>query len=118
MRAAVLAFTFLGAVACFAAASKLPQVRDLDGRLTKPFEPEARAGVLFFVCTDCPVSNSYAPEIQKICREYATQGVSCSLIYEDVDANAAIVRKHLGEYRYQGIRAVIDRERSVATRAN
>src|ERR1700704_3230630 len=92
----------LCASAVLGAGSKPVQIRDIDGKLSRPFEPEGKANVLFFVCTDCPVSNSYAPEIQRICREYGTKGVGCSLIYEDLDATVATVRKHLGEYRYQG----------------
>ena len=42
---------------------------DLSGQPLKPFEPAGPASVIFFVATDCPISNSYAPEIQSICRD-------------------------------------------------
>jgi hypothetical protein len=74
--------------------------------------------VLFFVSTDCPISNSFAPEIQRICRDYAAKGVGCSLVYEDVQTDAAAVRKHLDEYRYDRIPAIIDTDRSVANRTH
>jgi hypothetical protein len=92
-------------------------VRDIDGRVAVLFQPAARASVLFFVCTDCPVSNSYAPEIQRICNDYASKGVTCWLVYEDVDARIDAVRRHLEEYGYKGIAAVIDTQRNISNRA-
>jgi thiol-disulfide isomerase/thioredoxin len=99
------------------------QILDLDGRPLNPFAPAGAANVIFFVATDCPISNSYAPEIQRVCREYGPRGVGCSLIYEDVDSSTSAtrlddeVRKHLWEYRYADIPAAVDRARTVAKRA-
>lgn len=94
---------------------------DIQGRSLNPFAPTGAANVIFFIATDCPISNSYAPEIQRVCQDYAARGVSCSLMYEDVDLPAAhldeSVRKHLQEYRYSGIAAAIDRDRMAASRA-
>src|SRR5262245_51408532 len=87
------------------------QIRGLDGAMLTPFAPAAAANVLFFVATDCPVSNTYAPTIQRLCREYAPRGVSCALMYEDVDTARSpavlddVVRAHLAEYRYGRIAA-------------
>ena len=61
------------------------RVRTVSGGQVAPFAPAGKANVLFFVATDCPVSNSYAPEIQRVCREYGPRGVGCVLVYEDVD---------------------------------
>src|SRR4051812_47888091 len=69
--------------------------------------------VLFFVSSDCPVSNSYAPEIQRLCGDYGTKGVGCSLIYEDVGLDGPSMQKHMQEYRYTGIPAVIDAKRKI-----
>ena len=97
------------------------QLRGLDGRAIAPFAPTGRASAVFFVATDCPVSNSYAPEIQRVCREYGPRGVECSLIYEDVDTHPSTahldqqVRTHLQEYGYAGFTAVVDRDRRAAT---
>jgi hypothetical protein len=73
--------------------------------------------VLFFISTDCPISSSYAPEMQRICRDYAAKGVACTLVYEDLKLDSEAVRKHLAEYGYRGIPAVIDGDRKIATRA-
>jgi hypothetical protein len=96
----------------------------IDGRTLHPFEPAGTANVIFFVATDCPISNSYAPEIQRVCQEYGPRGVDCSLMYEDVDTASSAtplddeVRRHLQEYRYAGIPAAVDRARTIARRAN
>lgn len=57
------------------------QIPDIDGRTLTLFEPAGTANVIFFVATDCPISNSYAPEIQRVCREYRPRGVGCALVY-------------------------------------
>ena len=93
------------------------QTRDVDGRTISPFAPPGKAGLLLFVQTDCPVSNSYAPELQRICKDYESKGVSCTLAYEDVATTAAAVRAHMNEYAYRGIPATIDSSRALADRA-
>lgn len=96
------------------------QLRDLNGRPMTPFTPISRASAVFFVATDCPVSNSYAPEIQRVCRDYGPRGVECSLVYEDVDTHPSaahldqLVRTHLQEYGYAGFTAIVDRDRTAA----
>lgn len=96
------------------------QLRDVDGGVVKPFASGTQASVAFFVATDCPVSNAYAPEIQRVCREYHGRGVGCSLIYEDIETGSGVtslrqqVRGHLEEYKYSGIPAAIDSDRSAA----
>jgi hypothetical protein len=92
------------------------QIPGIDGAVLRPLEPAGIANVLFFVATDCPVSNSYAPEIQRICGAFASRGVGCQLIYEDPGVTGAAVAKHLADFRYQGIAAAIDRDGSLAAR--
>jgi hypothetical protein len=94
-----------------------PVVRDLDGRLRRPFEPSGTASLLIFVTSDCPISNGYAPEIRNVCSGYAPKGVDCLLVYEDPGLDAAAARDHLAAYRYGRMAAAIDRERAVARAA-
>ena len=104
--------------AAAAASGAAVQMYDLDGRALSFFQPSGKISLLFFICSDCPISNSYAPEIQRICESYGPRGVACSLLYEDADADAATVRKHLDDYRLHNIPAVIDSRRIAAKRAN
>ena len=58
----------LCAVLCAAglsAASDGLQVRGVDGRAFALFAPRGPASAIFFVATDCPISNWYAPTIQQ-----------------------------------------------------
>ena len=101
--------------------SSARDILDLNGHPLNPFGAAGTANVIFFVATDCPISNSYAPEIQRICKDYGPRGVGCSLIYEDLDlpgVNLEVsVRKHLQEYRYDAIPTAIDTSRAIAKRA-
>lgn len=84
-------------------------IRDVDGRELKPLDPSGPAGVLFFITNDCPVANSYAPEIQRICGDYAAKGISCDLVYSDLSLDAPAIRKHHAEFGYpESIPAVRD----------
>jgi thiol-disulfide isomerase/thioredoxin len=115
---------WLGVLLCpvvLAAADRARDVelRDINGASVKPFATGTQASVAFFVATDCPVSNAYAPEIQRVCREYSGRGIGCSLIYEDVDTHGGTslrqqVRRHVDEYKYAGIPAAIDGDRAAA----
>jgi hypothetical protein len=118
---------FLLGVALWAAA--LPaagdgvQIRSVDGQLLRPFAPAGAANAIFFIQSDCPISNWYAPVVQQVCRDYASRGVGCTLVYEDVDLAASPnvldgeVRQHLKDYRYSNMTAAIDRARTVARHA-
>jgi len=90
------------------------EIRDVYGKPQQPLRVSGMAEVLFFVMTDCPVSNTYAPEIQHICADYGTKGVACSLVYEDVQVDAAGARHHMDEYRYKDMPAIIDAGRRIA----
>jgi hypothetical protein len=118
----------LGALVCIgvtlsAAGDRTTTIRDVTGATLDPFAPSGAANAIFFVQTDCPISNWYAPTIQQVCREYAARGVGCTLMYEDVDLGATgtpleqQVRRHLQEYRYERMPAAVDRTRVIAGRA-
>ena len=89
------------------------QMTGADAALLRPGPGEV-AKVLIFVTSDCPISNGYAPEIQRICTAYAAKGARCQLIYEDLDITADAVKKHLEDYRYGATAASMDHDGSVA----
>jgi hypothetical protein len=74
-------------------------VRDLDGAVHPIPDPKLRATALFFVAHDCPVSNGYSPEIERICAKYAPQQVAFYMVYEE-EITPDAVRKHAKEYGY------------------
>ena len=123
MRLPVLVLCSALLMSALTAASDGLQVRSVNGQAFALFAPKGPASVIFFIATDCPISNWYAPTIQQVCREYGSRGVDCTLVYEDIDFGAtpaaldADVRTHLREYRYGSMTATVDRTRAVAKRA-
>jgi hypothetical protein len=63
-------------------------------------DSSARAVVLLFTRTDCPISNRYAPEIKRVYEAYSTRGVRFYLVYPDRDETPAAIEKHRAEYGY------------------
>jgi peroxiredoxin len=63
-------------------------------------ETDAKATVVVFTRTDCPVSNRYAPEVARLYHEFQAQGVRFFLVYVDPKETSDTVRKHLEEYDY------------------
>jgi peroxiredoxin len=60
---------------------------------------KSRAVVIFFMTTDCPLSNSYIPEINRIRAEYADRGVTIYAVQTDTTISDAEVRKHTADFR-------------------
>jgi len=72
-------------------------------------DPGNKANALFFVTNDCPISNSYAHEIARICAAYKSQGISCTLVYIDPSLTNIQVRKHAEEYGHGDYPKIVDR---------
>jgi hypothetical protein len=72
---------------------------DMNGHIVNPFhERAARAIVFLFVRTDCPISNRYAPEIERLAAEYATDGIVFWLIYPDASTSVKDIEQHRTDY--------------------
>lgn len=73
---------------------------DLKGKAADPLKlsPE-KIVVLIFVRTDCPVSNRYAPALQKLGAAYKDKAVFW-LVYPSKAETAETIRKHEKEYGY------------------
>ena len=59
-----------------------------------------KAVTLFFIARDCPISNAYAPEINRICARYAPQKIAFYMVYPDPDTTLADAQKHAKDYGY------------------
>lgn len=71
---------------------------DLTGQSVDPLAAN-KITVLVFIRSDCPISNRYAPEIQRLAHEF--QGTaSFFLVYPDKRETAQSVAKHLADYGY------------------
>jgi len=78
---------------------------------------QERPVVTFFIASDCPISNAYAPEISRICRAYADKGVACTLAYEDTTIASGALEQHRSEYQLLGVTATWDKDRKLANGA-
>jgi thiol-disulfide isomerase/thioredoxin len=74
---------------------------DLQGNPVDPLKSASgKVVVLVFVRTDCPVSNRYAPTIQKLSAEHASK-VTFWLVYPSKSESAGVIRKYEREYGYK-----------------
>ena len=62
--------------------------------------PPRAPTVLFFITTDCPIANAFAPEINRIAADYASQGVDCVMMYTDLSSTKAAMLRHAIEFGY------------------
>src|SRR6266481_3229640 len=96
----VVAAIFGFSIALCAGAPRQPPglaLNDLSGVAHQPLDPKGKpASVLFFYWHDCPVCNSYAPEINRICAAYT----NCAfyIVQIDPDLTPTEAKKHTTEY--------------------
>jgi len=88
----------------------------LDDKPVDPFLVKARARVFVFVRTDCPISNRYAPELNRLAREFASRGVVFWMVYSDRTESREAILKQIDEYRLPGV-ALRDPDHSLARMA-
>jgi peroxiredoxin len=100
----------LGAVGDFA-------IQDLDGHtVSQKHYRGCRAVVLFFLGTECPVSNGYAPTMSELQRRYAKQGVIVEGVYSDPSVTRKAAREHAKEYSLS-FPVLVDPEQVLARQA-
>ena len=73
--------------------------------------------VLLFIRSDCPISNRYAPELERLAREYSPGGIEFRLVYTEAGITAAAIERHRKEYGYS-IPGLLDGDRSYVRRAH
>lgn len=73
-------------------------VRDVDGHQLNLFAQDKKAAVLFFITNDCPITNSYLPEIDRIVSNYQARGIAFFAVYTDPTVSIPAIRKHASEF--------------------
>jgi len=74
---------------------------DTSGRThTRADWAAKRAVVLLFVSTDCPLSNRYVPEMNRIASTYGPRGVAFYAVQGDATVPLEQVRAHVREFGY------------------
>jgi thiol-disulfide isomerase/thioredoxin len=80
-------------------------VQSLSGASVDALQAPAgtKAIVFLFTSTDCPISNRYAPEVQRVVSEFAGKGVVFRLVYPNSSDEAAAIREHMTAFSYAGL---------------
>jgi hypothetical protein len=76
------------------------QLSDLDERRVSVISDSARATVIIFTRTDCPVSNRYAPVVRQLHEAFVPRGIAFLLVYPDPRETPDMIRAHLKDYAY------------------
>jgi hypothetical protein len=72
---------------------------NLNGQpVTHLAAPVTDALVLFFIASDCPISNRYLPEMQRLEKAFAPQHVVFWFVYPNVGETPGAVRQHEAAY--------------------
>jgi len=91
-------------------------LKDIDGKMRRPLAAgDTKAAVLFFITHDCPISNGYSPEINRICQDFAGK-ISFHLVHPYAELNVGAAQKHARDYGYT-VPVIIDGQRQLTKAA-
>ncbi len=94
-------------------AAEFAQARGGTYRL--PGGEESQATVLVFFGSECPMSNGYVPEINRLCKEFTPKKIAFCVVYADADLKAPDAAKHAKEYGF-ACPAILDPNLTLAQR--
>ena len=98
MRPSLLLVTVL---CCGGCASGGLVATDIDGATQRLTGPDGHVSVLIFSAHECPISNAYAAEINRLDDAYRPRGVRFFIVHVDPDLSRPAARQHAAEYRYR-----------------
>jgi hypothetical protein len=76
---------------------------DLQGKPVRKLAASGtKAVVLIFIATDCPISNRYVPEIERLRKEFAGKPVAVWLVYPNATETSQGVVQHRAVYSLDG----------------
>jgi hypothetical protein len=103
LSAALVAAAVLGGLAV--SGQSAIRLASLEGRLHDPLARQAdtRVIVLLFLSVDCPISNRYAPEINRLRDRFSAAGVEFRLIYPNAYDSPGAIQKHLKDFGHRGL---------------
>ncbi len=101
----MIAVLLTAAICCLLDGDRLPVIKDFalqdttGKKHTSADWRQKKAVVLFFLGTECPVSNYYCPEYCRLGKRYGNESIQFYGIHPDPDVTAEGATKHKEEYR-------------------
>ena len=86
------------AVECLLVAVMLPLFLFLAFGLAPAPAQSGKPLVLLFVRTDCPISNRYAPELERIYEKYSVEGIDFQSVYPELGLSSQDLDHHRTDY--------------------
>jgi thiol-disulfide isomerase/thioredoxin len=78
-----------------------PVLNDITGVSRQPLSlGKYKANVLIFISTECPISNGYAPEMNRLCKAYKDKSIAFYLVHADATLVDAEAKKHAADYGF------------------
>src|SRR5947208_11001406 len=63
-----------------------------------PLKSPAKVVVLVFISSECPVSNKFTPELERLAHEFPTNEVSFNLVYPNASDSDAKIAEHRRDF--------------------
>jgi peroxiredoxin len=77
------------------------ELLDANGRKHTAREwKDARAVAIFFIAAECPISNRYGPEINRLVADYSARGIAFYGVHSDPDIGPAAALRHAQDYGF------------------
>jgi AhpC/TSA family len=95
-------------------AGKLGVFQNVQGGEYELPKSEVVATVLIFFGHDCPMSNGYVPEINRLYKEFESKNIAFCIVYADADLSAKDAAKHAKEYGF-ACPAILDADLKLAS---
>ncbi len=82
--------------------AQLAGVCDLAHKPVDPFASSGEIRVLLFARSDCPITKRYAPELQRISREFEHDAVQFWLVFPDPSETSRDIQTTVSQYGFPG----------------
>lgn len=95
-----------------------PSPHTIAGKPVDPLLPgESKAVVIIFLASDCPISNRYAPLVNRIYEAYKEKGIKFYGVYPMSSETIEDIEKHRSDYGYK-MPALIDKGHVLVDKAD
>jgi len=72
-----------------------------DGSKVNPLETDADYVVLLFLAVECPISNRFAPEVNRIVKKFSSDEVAFWAVYTNDQKTVKEIATHQKDYAYE-----------------